>query len=62
MLTTTFRLEPRSDNPSALQHAANAYALALNTGCFALDLMSPFHLAMMAVRVNRSMFKVWGIG
>lgn len=61
MITTTFRLEPSSDQPSALQHAANAYAVAVNSTSFALDLMSPFHLTMMAWRLNRSMSKLWGI-
>lgn len=60
MITTNLRLESKSDKPSALQQTADAYARMLNTANFALDLMSPFNLAVMAYRFNRSMAKVWG--
>lgn len=58
MIFTTFRIEPRSDSPSAMQSTMNAFALGLNAATSIATLASPFHLAMMAYRLNR---KVWGL-
>ncbi len=58
MIFTNFRVEPRSDRPSAMQNAMDGYAIGLNAATFVATLASPFHLAMMAYRLNRAFWRM----
>jgi hypothetical protein len=59
MIFTNFHMEPRSDSPSPMQNMVNVYTTLWNSGWFLLDMMSPFHVAMAALRINRNMAKVF---
>jgi hypothetical protein len=57
MLLTNIRIEPPSDRPSPLQSWLTLGGTLAEAGAFAWGLASPFTLAMMMVRANRSLAK-----